>query len=204
MDGLINKVIYSVSKFTIKAVLNLFYRIRFENLDIPSGRIIIVSNHVSFLDAIMLIANSKRKMRFVVYEPIYNNWLLKPFFKSSGCIPITSAYESEEVLKRAYDSIASALEDDCAVVIYPEGKITTNGEINMFKKGIEKIISRTPSDVYPTAIKGLYGSYFSKCKDRKWYGKIFAKIRLIGGDVVLHKDASSAHLESVVRDLLQR
>ena len=204
MNSQASKSIYFVSKFTIKILLNLFYRIRSENLEIPSGRIVVVSNHVSFIDAIMLIANTKRKMRFVIYAPIYNNWLLNPFFRSSGCIPITSAFENKEVLDRAYDSIANALEDDCAVVIYPEGKITTNGDLSEFKNGIEKIIERTPSDVYPTAINGLYGSYFSKSRNRKWYGKIFSKIRLIGGEVVKSEDVSSAHLKAVVAKLLER
>lgn len=202
MNKLKNKIIYSVTKFTAKVILNLFYRIRFENVSIPDGRVVVVSNHVSFLDSIMLVANCKRKMRFVIYEPIYRNRVLNPFFKAAGCIPITSGYENKEILKKAYDSIAEALENGEAVVIYPEGKLTSTGHMNEFKKGIEKIIKRTPSDVYPTAIDGLYGSYFSRCKKRKLFGKLFSKIRFIGGDIVSADNVTSYHLECIVKRLL--
>lgn len=197
-----NGIIYQIVRLVSRVVLNTFYRINFKNVAIPDGRVVVVSNHVSFLDAIMLVAHSRRKMRFVIYEPIYRNPILKPFFKAGGCIPIASGFENKEVLVNAYSSIAAALENGEAVVIYPEGKITRTGKLNQFKNGIEKIIKRTPSDVYPIAIKGLYGSHFSRSSSKKWYGKIFAKVTFIGGDVVHPEDVTSSFLENVVRTLL--
>lgn len=193
-----NFLIRKVASF----VLSCFYRIKKKNFDIPSeGPVVVVGNHVSYLDAIMIAAKSKRPLRFVAYYKIYNMFLLKPFFKAVGAIPIAGRYEDKEVFEKSFDMIDEALKNGEAVFIFPEGKITHDGKINDFKSGVEHIIKRTPAPVYTCALKGLYGSHFSRDKNKKWYGKIWQKIEIIGGSLYQPSDVNRHVLKSSVENL---
>ncbi|MFS1430187.1 1-acyl-sn-glycerol-3-phosphate acyltransferase, partial [Vibrio splendidus] len=107
------------------------------------------------------------------------------------------------VLRKALDDIALALENDEAIFIFPEGKITYDGELNEFKPGIEMINKRTPSPVYPIVLKGLWGSHFSRDKSKPVLGKLFSKITLIGGDLIESKDVSKDYLYDVTKRMLE-
>src|SRR4029079_12524958 len=77
------------------------------------------------------------------------------------CIPIASARENPELLEKAYEEIARGLEQGDLVCIFPEGRITDNGELFPFRPGITRIIERTPVPVVPLALRGLWGNFFS-------------------------------------------
>ncbi len=161
------------TRFMIYLLTHTMYRVRVKHLNrIPKeGAAVLVANHVSYVDALLLSSVAKRPIRFVMYKPIYDLPVLNYIFKAAKAIPIISGFQDPEVLKAAYDEIAQALENGELVCIFPEGKLTKDGEMNEFKQGIEKIIERTPVPVVPAALKGLWGSFFSH-KDGKALQKL--------------------------------
>jgi 1-acyl-sn-glycerol-3-phosphate acyltransferase len=109
------------------------------------------------------------------------------FFKLVGAIPIAPARENQRLMDEAFDKIAAALESGEVVCIFPEGKLTADGQLGEFKQGIEKIIKRTPVPVVPMALKGLWGSWFSRKNGAAMTGiprNFMAKIDLVVGDLI--------------------
>ena len=127
-----------------------------------SGGAVIVCNHVSFVDALILTAASRRPIRFIMDHRIFANPLLGFLFRTARCIPIAPAHEDEAVLQHAFDEAATALARGELVGIFPEGQVTGDGEMGVFKTGVERIVQRTPSVVVPIALSGLWGSFFSR------------------------------------------
>lgn len=142
------------------------YRIRKEDLDnIPErGPALLVCNHVSFVDPALLLAVIPRPARFVMYHTFYELPIAKKLFQLLNSIPIATRREDSELVDKAFDTIAEALENGELVCVFPEGGITRNGEIAKFQPGIEQIIRRTPVPVVPLAIRGLWGTWFSRYK----------------------------------------
>ena len=104
--------------------------------------------------------------------------------------------------KLAFNRVSEALNDDELVCIFPEGKITESGEMQDFKPGIMKIVQRDPVPVIPLALRGLWGSFFSRRYGNamsRWFPRgWFSRIELIAGDAI---DASNASLDSLYRRL---
>lgn len=194
----------SAFKSLMSVAMHTIYRLDIKNLNVPeTGRLILTANHVSFVDAVLLASKIKRPVRFIVYYKIYDNPLLKPFFKATRSIPIAGAREDAQILRKALDDIAEALENDEAIFIFPEGKITYDGELNEFKPGIEMINKRTPSPVYPIVLKGLWGSHFSRNKNKPFFGKLFSKISIVGGDLIESKDVDRKRLYEITKSMLE-
>lgn len=151
-------------RFITWLLLLFVYRIDTERrADIPEeGACVIASNHVSFVDALLITAKIRRPVRFVMYWKIFNTPVLSWLFRSMGAIPIAPRHENKEVFEQAFESIRQALENGEVIGIFPEGKITKDGQLNAFKSGIEAIVKQTPVPVYPIALKGIYGSMFSR------------------------------------------
>ncbi|HHB1593303.1 TPA: MFS transporter [Vibrio campbellii] len=125
------------------------------------GAALIVANHVSYVDALILMGTSTRPVRFVMDKSISELPVLKYVFRHAGVIPICSPRKCAETYKRAFEQIEQALNNDEVVCIFPEGRLTSNGELGEFRPGVEKILKRTPVPVIPMALKGLWGSFFS-------------------------------------------
>ncbi|AZG71609.1 MFS transporter [Shewanella livingstonensis] len=125
------------------------------------GAGIIVSNHVSYVDALVIMGASTRPIRFVMDKSISEMPLLKYVFRHAGVIPICSPKKCETTYLNAFEQIHQALANDELVCIFPEGKLTPDGEIGEFRPGIDKILQRDPVTVIPLALTGLWGSYFS-------------------------------------------
>jgi len=151
-----------VMRFLIWIITHTIYRVRHVNLDrIPDeGPAVLVCNHVSYMDGLILGGACRRPIRFVMFEPIFRIPVLKFIFKTGKAIPIASRRENEAVYLNAFDEISKALEEGEVVCLFPEGKLTRDGEIDEFKPGIEKIIQRNPVPVIPLALCGLWGSFF--------------------------------------------
>ena len=173
VTGILNAVvaiyIYTlVPEFLIRFVMWLLihtvYRVKVEGSEqIPDeGPCLLVCNHVSFVDAVVVGAFVRRHVRFVMDHRIFKVPVLSWFFRTVKAIPIAPMHEDPEMLKRAYDAIAAALAEGEVVCIFPEGKITATGEMNPFKDGMRRIIERTPVPVVPMALRGLWGSFFSR------------------------------------------
>jgi 1-acyl-sn-glycerol-3-phosphate acyltransferase len=193
-------------RFLAWGFTNLLYRIRITGEEhIPEqGPAILVCNHVSFVDALVLGGAVRRPMRFVMYYRIFDIPLLRFIFRNAKAIPIASAREDPALLDQSFESIAEALQDGEIVCLFPEGAITRDGEVAQFRPGIEKVLQRTPVPVIPVALSGLWGSWFSRQSGgglRKLPGRLFARVLVRVGPPVMPHDASAAKLEILVRTL---
>ena len=193
-------------RFVVWIIINLFYRIHTtgrENIPIE-GPAVVVCNHVSFMDALVLGGSIRRPVRFVMYYKIFQNPFLGFLFRNAKAIPIASANENASLLHDAFDRIDSELENGNVVCIFPEGAITQDGNIHDFRGGIEKIIQRRPVPVIPAAISGLWGSWFSRKKSgglRRVPGRLFARVNIRIGNPVPANQATADSLQMLVRTL---
>ncbi len=121
-----------------------------------------MQTYVSFMDPLLLMANLRRPVRFVMDHRIFNIPVLRFVFRTAKAIPIAGYKEDPQVLQRAYDAIDEALLVGEVVCIFPEGSLTRDGEISPFRPGVEKILARRPVPVVPMALRGLWGSVWSR------------------------------------------
>ena len=151
-------------RFLAWVLVSTFYRIRTEGADhIPAdGPALLACNHVSFVDAIVLMGESPRPIRFVMEMGIFKTPVLAWFFRTVGAIGIASQKTDPKAFEKANELIDRALADGELVCIFPEGRITDTGELYPFKQGIARIVERTHVPVVPMALRGLWGSWFSR------------------------------------------
>jgi 1-acyl-sn-glycerol-3-phosphate acyltransferase len=171
-------------------LIHSVYRLDKSGLEkIPAaGPAVLVCNHVSFVDALIIAAACPRPIRFVMDHNIFRVPVLNFVFRTSKAIPIAPAKENPQLLEKAYDEIASALRSGDLVGIFPEGRITDSGEMHPFRSGITRIIERTPVSVVPVALRGLWGSFFSRyggaAMTRPFARGVLSRIALAVGDPV--------------------
>jgi len=211
MNALVAIYIYSLlpeflMRFLSWLIINLVYRVKPNGIEnIPkSGPAVVVCNHVSFMDPIILGGSIMRPMRFVMYYKIFQMPVLSFIFRNAKAIPIASRAENEELMNAAFEQVDAELAAGNIVCIFPEGGLTTDGEVQTFKPGIEKIIARRPVPVIPVALGRLWGSWFSRRKGggiHKIPGRLFSRVPVIIGAPVAPSDASAANLELLVRTL---
>jgi hypothetical protein len=191
-------------RFLIWLLMHSVYRLETSGIDnIPEeGAAVLVCNHVSFVDALIITAACPRPIRFVMDHNIFRVPVLNFIFKTGKTIPIASAKENPQLLDRAYDDIAGALANGDLVCIFPEGRITDTGELYPFRSGINQIIQRTPVPVVPLALCGLWGSFFSrkggKAMTQAAHIAPFKKIGLVAGRVVRPQDVTPQLLQDLV------
>jgi len=151
-------------RFLSWLLVSVMYRVRKQGTErIPlTGPAVIVANHVSFIDALVLMAMSPRPIRFVMDLGIFRVPVLSWLFRQVKAIPIASARVDAAMMERAFASVSEALRDGQLVCIFPEGKITASGDINVFRPGVTRILESDPVPVVPVALQGLWGSYFSR------------------------------------------
>ncbi|HEU0199355.1 MAG TPA: MFS transporter [Burkholderiaceae bacterium] len=151
-------------RFLSWALVHTIYRVRTQGTErIPlEGPALIVSNHVSFVDALVLMAISPRPIRFVMDLSIFRVPVLSWLFKQVKAIPIASAKVDPTLMERAFERVSEELRDGQLVCIFPEGRITDTGELYPFRPGIARILERDPVPVIPVALQGLWGSFFSR------------------------------------------
>lgn len=174
-------------RFLVWLLIHSVYRLEKSGLEnIPEdGPAVLVCNHVSFVDGLIIAAACRRPVRFVMYHRFFKIPVLTFIFRTGRAIPIAPAKEDPELLERAYDEIARALEAGDLICIFPEGQVTDTGEIILFRSGIQRIIERTPVPVVPMALRGLWGSIFSRQRGavmaRPFRRGVFSKIGLVAG-----------------------
>lgn len=193
-------------RFLAWILVNTIYRIRPRGIEnIPDkGPAVVVCNHVSYLDPIVLLASVRRPMRFVMYYRIFQLPLLRFLFQHAKAIPIASAKEDEQLMNEAFEKVDAELAAGNIVCIFPEGGITDDGEVQRFRPGIEKVITNRPVPVVPVALQNMWGSWFSRSNGgriRKFPRRLFARVPVIIGDPVMPGDATAANLEILVRTL---
>lgn len=191
-------------RFVLWILTHTMYRVRHVDLHhLPEkGGALIVCNHVSYLDGLLISAVSPRLIRFVMQEEYTEFAPIRGFLRRIGIIPISAANRSS--IKKAFAEIETALENGELVCIFPEGELTSDGEIKTFMRGIDIILRRTSAPVIPMALKGLWGSYFSRYKGRAckgFPGRFWSKLEIVAGEPVEASQASSHLLQEKVAEL---
>ena len=194
-------------RFVVWLLIHSVYHLKKEGIEhIPEeGAAVIVCNHVSFVDALIIAAACPRPIRFVMDHRIFKLPIINFVFREGRAIPIASAKEDPALLEKAYEEVAKALEAGDLVGIFPEGRITDTGELYPFRKGITRIVARTPVPVVPMALKGLWGSFFSR-KDgpamtRPLRRGLFSKVSLAVAAPVAPAAATPEALQEIVAGL---
>jgi 1-acyl-sn-glycerol-3-phosphate acyltransferase len=179
-----------VMRLLIWLLVHTMYRIERTDLDkIPDeGPAILVCNHVSFVDALVLAGCIRRPIRFVMYYRIFQLPILSFVFKTANTIPIAGKSEDPEMMQQAFGEISSALRGGELVCIFPEGKITEDGELNTFKSGVMWALERDQVPVIPLALRGLWGSFFSRAygnaMSRLFPRGVLSRLELVAGDPI--------------------
>jgi 1-acyl-sn-glycerol-3-phosphate acyltransferase len=151
-------------RFFAWMLIHTIHRVHAVDTDrIPEhGPAVLVCNHVSYVDALVIAAASPRPIRFVMDHRIFAIPVISWVFRAAKAIPIAPAREDATLMQQAYDRIAAALEEGELVCIFPEGKLTRDGEIDAFRSGVQHIVARTPVPVIPMALRGLWGSLLTR------------------------------------------
>jgi len=183
-----------VVRLLVWALTHTIYRVKHTNLNnIPEhGGALIVCNHVSYMDALLLSAASPRLIRFVMEEDYASLPIIRGFLNKAGVIPICA--KNKRSILRAFNEVEQALNDGHLVCIFPEGRLTSDGEMNSFMRGLDIILKRSPVPVIPMALKGLWGSYFSRCKGRACKGmpnRFWSRIEIVAGSAVKPEKATA-------------
>jgi len=192
-------------RFLVWILIHTIYKVEVKGIhNIPEeGAALVAANHVSFVDPLIIGGIIRRPVRFVMYFKIFQIPVLKYIFKAGRAIPIASGKENPEVLEAAYQQIHEVITAGDVLGIFPEGGITASGDINTFKKGVEKIVSEQPVTVVPMALCNLWGSLFSRrdpLHKRRPY-KFRALIELRIGQPIPPEELTAERLESEVRQL---
>ena len=143
-------------------VTHSVYRLKIlgrENVPAEGG-VLLAPNHVSFVDALMLIASLDRPIRFIVEGDYFRFWLFKPFMKSLGAVPVASTGGPRMIL-RALRRAGEYLDEGEVVCIFPEGQITRTGTLLPFRRGLERIVKNRTAPIVPVYLDRLWGSIFS-------------------------------------------
>jgi 1-acyl-sn-glycerol-3-phosphate acyltransferase len=154
------------------------------------------------VDAMVINAAVRRPIRWVMTHQIFRIPVLSFVFRTAKAIPIAPAHEDAAMLEQAYESIARELADGQLVGIFPEGKLTADGEMNEFRSGITKILERTPVPVIPMALSGLWRSLFTRNRARLRHAtRLFPSVRLSVGAPFAPADATPQALQAAVLTL---
>ena len=203
---IIKQVPEFLMRFLIWMLLHTMYRVKHKGLEnIPvDGAAVLVCNHVSFVDPLIIAGFANRPVRFVMDHNIYKLPVLNFIFRTARAIPIAPSKEDPELKAKAFEEIENALRNNELVVIFPEGKITHDGKMNTFMPGIEKIIESVPVPVIPMALQGLWGSFFSRRGGPAMKGRprrFFSKIGLVAEQEIAAENVTAEGLQIRVRNL---
>ncbi len=172
-----------VLHLVFRGVVRVMYRIDDEGTDLlpESGAALIAINHESFIDGFVVGSLLRRRVRFVMDYRMSKMPLMKYLFRVGGVIPIASRKEAPEVLDAALQAIDEALANGEVVAIFPEGKCTRDGQTDIFRRGMERILEKQPVPVVPVSLTGLYGGFFSYAHGHpmtSWPRRFRSKLRL--------------------------
>jgi len=190
-------------RFVAWLLIHTVYRVTEEGLQhVPEeGPCIVVCNHVSYVDAIVIAASVRRPMRFIMDHRIFEVPVLNWLFRTLRAIPVASAREDAALKESAFATAAAALRNGEIVAIFPEGRLTDNGEMGPFRAGIERMLADTPVPVVPMALRGLWGSFFSRSYQGRAMQRvrgIFSRIAIVVGPPVPPAEATPEALHTRV------
>ena len=174
-------------RFVVWILIHTVYRLEKHGIEhIPDeAPAVLICNHVSYVDALIIAAACRRPVRFVMDHRIFRWPILSFVFKAGRAIPIASAKDDPALKEKAFEEVSQALAKGELVGIFPEGRVTEDGEISSFRPGIAQIIARNPVPVIPMALSGLWGSIFSRKHGvlrQPWRARPFRKVVLKIGE----------------------
>ena len=194
-------------RFVAWLLIHSIYRLEQKGIEhIPlEGPAVLICNHVSFVDPLVISSACRRPIRFVMDHRIFRMPVISFIFRHMRAIPIAPAREDPAMMEAAFAEVARALAEGELVGIFPEGRITDTGEFYPFRSGIQRIVGQTPVPVIPLALRGLWGSFFSR-KDGPAMSKplrrgLFSKIGLVAGAPVTAQAATPEYLQALVAEL---
>lgn len=160
-------------RFMVWVLTRVIYRLDIRHTEyIPrEGAAVLSCSHPSYIDFMFVAAASRRPPRFIMHHTFFKSRLVGWLFRDLDIIPIAPRSEDESLMHQAFELVAEALAEGELVCIFPEGVVTFDGELNVFRPGIEKIVQRTPVPVVPIVITGMWGSTFSR-----YHGKPMSKL----------------------------
>ena len=171
-----------------------------------SGAAILVCNHVSFVDAILLMAASPRPIVFIMDHRIFKLPVLGTLFRLAKAVPIAPQKEDPKAYERAFARAREVLDGDDLLCIFPEGAITRDGQLGEFKGGVMKLLESNPVPVVPLALQNLWGSFFSRidgvAMTKPFRRGLFSPVGLVAGEPVPAAQVSPALLREPVGALL--
>jgi 1-acyl-sn-glycerol-3-phosphate acyltransferase len=194
-------------RFIVWLLVHSVYRLDKHGVEhIPDeGPAVLVCNHVSLVDALIIAAASRRPIRFVMDHHVFRWPILSFVFKASRAIPIAPEREDAALKKQAFDDVSQALAAGELVGIFPEGRVADDGELSAFRPGIAQIVARNPVPVIPMALSGLWGSIFSRAHgavlSRPWKARPFRKVVLKIGEPVAPEKVALESLRDEVAKL---
>ena len=193
-------------RFVIWLLSHTMYRVKHQGFDnMPEeGAAVLVCNHVSFVDSMLIAGAIRRPVRFVMDRRIYNTRGLHWFFKAAKTIPICPKHEDAQVYEDSFKLIKQVLDEGELLCIFPEGKLTRDGNINVFKTGIDRILTENPVPVVPMALQGIWGSFFSHHGGKilkRTTGRFWSKVNMIIEPPIKPENAKSNILEQKVRQM---
>lgn len=200
-------------RFIAWVASHFIYRFRVQNdHHIPTtGPAVLVCNHVSFVDAVLLMAASPRPIRFVMDQRIFQTPVLGALFRLAKAIPIASKSQDPAAYEAAFEASATVLREGDLLAIFPEGGITRDGQLQPFKAGIMKILERAQADgihvqVVPMALINLWGSFFSRmggvAMSQPFRRGMFSKVGLHIGPALSPDAVTPERLHAEVSGLL--
>jgi len=208
MNVAVNAYIFKiVPEFTMRFIVWLIghsmYRVSHQGFDnIPKeGGTLMVCNHVSFIDVVLLGGALRRHTRFVMYWKLYNLPVLNFIARVAGCIPIAGRGEDMAIYEAAFKKIDEYLKNGELVCIFPEGKLTTDGEVGAFQNGVTRILNENPVPVIPVALQGLWGGYFSRDPKRRFFRRVLSKVNIVVGQPIAPQAATPRALQAAVAQL---
>jgi 1-acyl-sn-glycerol-3-phosphate acyltransferase len=211
LNGLVALYIFSLvpeflMRFLAWIYVTLMYRVRVIGVEenVPDeGAALLVCNHVSYMDALILSGAIPRPIRFVMYYKIFHTPGAGWIFKAARAIPIAGAKEDAAMMERAFAEVDTALAEGELVCIFPEGALTRDGEIAPFKAGVERILKQRPVPVVPLALKGMWLSMWSRRDSRlgrlRLPRRLRAGVEVEAGAPIPGKRATAPMLEQKVR-----
>lgn len=194
-------------RFLSWVMVRALYRLELHGIEdqVPDeGPAVIVCNHVSYMDALILSAAIPRPVHFVMYYKIFNIPGMHWIFRHAKAIPIAGAHEDPELMRAAFEKIDAALAEGELVGIFPEGALTRDGDIAAFKSGVEKILERRPVPVVPMALRGMWASMWSRRDSRLRRMRVPRRFRAhieVAAAPPMPAQSDAASLEAAVRDL---
>ncbi|HKU16307.1 MAG TPA: MFS transporter [Steroidobacteraceae bacterium] len=190
-------------RFLAWLLVHFIYRLTRRGVEhIPAqGPALLICNHVGFADALVISAGCPRPVRFIMESSIFRIPVLSLIFRGMKAIPVAPAKEDPEVYERAFQIVARELRDGQLVCIFPEGRLTSDGEIGEFRAGMMRILRETPVPVVPMALTGLWDSMFSRkyrAVWRRWPRRFWPKIGLAIGPAIPPERADLQTLRDAV------